>query len=209
MIQIFDFKEYVNNGWGGYEDLLASLKDAFGERVENGINFPVYFLDVEGLKKEIQDMTTIVAVETDNNELIGTVSIKFCKDRKSERYVFHKHVAVASFAKRQGVGSLLLKEVIRIAKETGVDYIRSGTSVNAKSSVKWHEKNGFKKVGLVAAPGRDYYSYVFRYQINPNSRFNSSIYCYFQYMKWNIWVRLTKKKGGNPTMFWRLFYNKK
>ena len=204
MIKIIDFKEYERNG-GGYKELLALLKDAFGERVEKGINFPIYFMDVEGLKKELQDMTTLVAVETDNNKLVGTASIKFCKDRKGERYAFNKHAGVASSAKHQGIGSKLERERIRIAKEAGVDYIRTGTSVNAKSSVKWHEKNGFKKVGLVAASGRDYYSYVYRYQINPNSRYNNSIYCFFQYLKWNIWVRLTKKKGGDPTIFGILF----
>ena len=152
-------------------------------------------------------MKTLVAIETDSNTLMGTASIKFCTDSKGERYSFNKHAAVASIAKHQGIGSKLEKERIRIAREAGVDYIRTGTSVDAKSSVKWHEKNGFRKVGLVAASGRNYYSYVFRYQINPNSKFNSPFYCYMQYLKWSIWVRLTKKKGGEPTLIGKLFNN--
>lgn len=193
---------------GGYGNLLSLFKDAFKERVENGIYFPVYNLNEEELIQELGGMITLVAMDEVNHNLLGTGSLEILKNKNGGLFAFIKHVGVASSAKHQGIGSKLMQELIRIAKDSHCDYIRSGTSTKAKSSARWHAKNSFKKVGLVAAYGRNYYSYVYRLQLTPNSKYNSSWYCYMQYMKWNIWVRLTRKQGGELTQFGKLIQKK-
>lgn len=148
-----------------YDDLMALIRASVQERVEQRIEFNVTRMTVEEFKSKTKN--SIVLIAYTDHDLCGTACITILKDKKNNSFAYHEHIFVSPECKRKGIGTKLLKEHIEISKDYGCSYILSDTAINAKSSVKWHLKNGFKLIGLHSFSSTDYYSKVFKYQITP------------------------------------------
>lgn len=141
----------------------------------------------------------LVAID-ENNTLLGTTSFSILKDRQGKQYAYNKYSAVISTTKQMGIGSSLLQCEKRIAINEGCCYIISDTCEHAKWSVKWHEKNGFKIVGLKSFDTNDYYSLIFRLQLDDTSIWSSSFYCMIRFFLSWFKTRLMYDTKGNITL---------
>lgn len=69
------------------------------------------------------------------------------------KYTIEHSVYVHPNARRQGVATLLLKELLRIAEERGYATVVAGIDEDNASSILMHEKLGFSHAGTVKKAG--------------------------------------------------------
>ena len=127
------------------EDVLSLLHSSFKERLDAGMNFCCSFWGIEDLKRILKDAIIwlvysddlfcgISAIKVHNNKLVRSGKLEF--------------IAINPKYKNKGIASILAEKQIKCLYESHCEYILSDTSVHAKSSIKYHLKNGFKIVGL-------------------------------------------------------------
>jgi L-amino acid N-acyltransferase YncA len=133
----------------------------------------------EQLREKSRNSIVIVVYRRD--ELLGTACSTILKDKHGKNYSYEERIYVTPKCKRGGIGSKMHNKRILIAKENGCEYTISDTAEGALSSVKWHLKNGYKLVGLRSYYGTNYYSKIFRWQIEPNSVWNNDLFCKVHY----------------------------
>jgi ribosomal protein S18 acetylase RimI-like enzyme len=68
-------------------------------------------------------------------------------------------IGVVSAMQNQGVGTAILQNVIRIAKDKGFDGMRLLVSRTNPAAMALYEKNGFEKCGQAFMYGIDFYCY--------------------------------------------------
>lgn len=93
------------------------------------------------LKSELENPTSHYIVSKQNDEILGFAGIiDTCDQMEITNIVVRKDY------RNQGIGNLLLKELINLSKDKNVIYLE----VNSKNinAIKLYEKNGFKKCGL-------------------------------------------------------------
>ncbi len=159
-----------------YEDVVELIHLSFVERLSQGLQFTCSSMTVEQFRGKMSDGLVIVAFNNDSGQLVGTASTHIYKDKDDHLYGYNEYLAVHPSVKHQGVGTLLLKKRLSIIQERGAEYVISDTAVGAKSSVKWHLKNGFVIYGYRSFRNTNYYSYMFRKQLVGRSKWDNRIY---------------------------------
>lgn len=185
-----------------YDQLFKLMKDAFREREEQGLNFGAVRANFESFQSALKDKTIIVAKKIGDNqdeEIIGFQKISF-----QQNFMDCGLVAVSPQYKRQGVGKLLFEKSKELAIANHCDYMTANTATGAKSSVKWHLKNGYRIVGLRSFFSKNYYSYIFRLQLKHHPLWSNGLYCYFRYLLSALKCRLCFHENGDFTMLMRL-----
>lgn len=135
------------------------LHESFQERLENNLNFDcASFTDAEF--KEKSSAGNIVTVWEDDI-LVGTVFLGIQQRFSFFTCGFHEFLAVKSDNKSSGIGTMLQRVVVNIAKALDLDILLSSTAIPAISSVKWHKKNAFIPYKISSYEGRNYKSYNF------------------------------------------------
>lgn len=183
-----------------HADVVNLFKDSFAQWTENGLgSILLQFTPSEFAEKTI-DAIVLVAVDDEKNILAGTTTMTI-HHSKNERWAYHKYLAVKPDYKCKGIATQLLRSCIDIATNSEYGYILSNTSVDARWSVNWHLKNGFKKVGYYSTTTSNYFSYRFRYQLKSPTIWNCSfftdiVFC-FSYLK----TRAMRKRDGGLTWF--------
>ncbi len=159
-----------------WDDLADLLHESFQERLQQGLHFSCSYLTANDLEAKSNGDVVLVAVDTDDNILAGTVSFEI-NSKEQEKRAYHYNLAVRPQYKHHGIATQLLQKGVEIVKEHGCEYIISDTAVGAKSSVHWHLKNGFRIVGLKSFSATNYYSYLFRLQLNKHPLWNNVAFC--------------------------------
>lgn len=177
------------------EDILSLIKEAYGERAKEGISFATLNYTIDDFLAERTDADYWFMAFDDNRRLYGTARLTI-KNNGGEICNF----AVSPQCQGKHVGSKLLQEANRFAKEYGLDYVMSWTATRATSSVRCHCNNRFRIVGIDVGLHQDYSSYIFRNQISPSLYWNCTPLvklCYFySYLKY----RLAKKPNGQNSV---------
>ena len=166
--------------------LVDTISRSFQERLKNGIvtlgsrmTVPMF------LKRFSEDAIVVAQTPHIQNSCIGVLVLSGEKDGYLEL------IAIDPEYKRSGVGQMLLEHAERIIRNRGGNSICSDTSVLMTSSVKWHLKNGFRKIAMTSYPSTDYYSFVFRKSLS--KRKNSRMYDVIRFTLSSIHCILTKK----------------
>lgn len=188
-----------------YEQIVELMHAAFEERLQQGLNFSCSFMNVEQFKEKSEGGTIVLAINQDTNELVGVTVVLIKKDFNNETFGFNEFLSVNPKVKRCGIESILYREGESVCNENKCKYIKCTTAVGAKSSVKYHLKNGFKIIGLESFPTTNYYSYIFRKQLVPSKKWENNWYCKFVYYKSYIKTKLTKKEDGTETCIYKLY----
>lgn len=178
-----------------YDELIKMIHASVQERVEQNLNFTVLRMSADDYRDKNKDGYVLVAYR--DHDLLGTACTHIYKDGEGNNYSYKEHMFVNPKCKRCGIGTLLQKKCVEIAKSNGCSYIISDTAVGAKSSVKWHLKNGSKIVALRSFPSTNYYSYIFRQQLDPHPKWSNPVYCKFNYLKSAIRCRMYKLPNGD------------
>lgn len=161
-IQNFDniiIRVYLDYEKTPYQQILDLIQESFKERLQQGVNFTCSSYTLDQFKKQAAG-SIIVTAEDADGVMMGTVTIT-PKKKFGHRYAYHKHLAISSNFKKQGIGTKLEKFVEQIAFAYDVDFLTSSTATVAESSVRFHKKNGFKKRKYVAYECTNYDSYEF------------------------------------------------
>lgn len=178
-----------------WEELTNLFHEAFQERLDQGLHFTCSYFTPEDLERRSANNTVLVAIDNDVGKLVGTVSIEIINDDNGI-WAHHLNLAVKPEYKGQGIATLLLKRLLAIAKANGCDYVISDTAVGAKSSVRWHLKNGFRIIELISWKSTNYYSYVFRQQLVHDSKWSNPLYCKLHFLKNSIQCRMYHLENG-------------
>lgn len=188
-----------------YEELFHVMKEAFKERAEQGLNFVCLSWSLDDFISKLRNNTILIARDTENNDkIIGFERLVFNNDFAAEGIT-----AILPEYKRKGVGRLLYKAGEQIVKSCNYNYIAADTAVGAKSAVKWHIKNGFRKYELRSFKSTNYYSIIFRKQLVHDSKWSNPVYCKLHYWKSAIRCRMfTLPNGEDRKSRWLDFYLK-
>ena len=189
-----------------YDEVVNLLHESFKERLDQGLDFTCSTMSVESFKRRTKDSTVLVAWDKDTNQLLGTITVTLKADSKGYVYGYSENLAIISSAKRLGIGTKLLEELIIIVVNAGGRYILSDTAVEAESSVRWHLKNGFKIIALRSFSSTNYYSYIFRRQLAPSKVWNSKFYSFMRYSLSSFIIKKLYKVDGNYTRLGQLVF---
>lgn len=143
-----------------YSIVSNLLYDAFEERRLQNINFRCGVFTPVDVKKDLVGENYLLLVYNDDGVPMGTASLKI-RQKFFCNYGTFENLGVASSFKRKGVGSILAKERIKIAKELNLDFLTSCTATNAESSVHYHLKMGFVIFGKNYGKGYNSYSFIY------------------------------------------------
>ena len=183
-----------------HEEVLELIKESFQQWLDNGLGSILMQFTPSEFAEKTADAVVLVAIDSDNNELVGTVTFTIHHTRKGD-WAYHKYLAVKPSSKNKGIATRLLEEFVSIAKKEGYAYILSNTAVPADWSVKWHKKNGFKTIGLYSTITSDYYSYLFRYQLKSPSIWNCTLFTDCVYGLSYLKTRAMRRRDGGMTCF--------
>jgi len=116
---------------------LEKIKDNLSKDFDN-------FWDYEILKEELNSRTSkYIVAKKSNNIIVGFAGIKIILDEAEIMNIVTKKEE-----RHQGIGKLLLNEIIKISKENNIYLIN--LEVNAKNTIaiNLYKKYNFKEVGL-------------------------------------------------------------
>lgn len=184
-----------------HADVVELIKASFAQWQEKGLESSLLKLTPESFAKRTANDTVLVAIDNTNDTLLGTTSFAIYEDKQGKRYAYNKYSAVVNTTKQKGIGSSLLEFEKQMAVNEGCCYILSDTCVHAKWSVKWHKKNGFRIIGLKSFNFNDYYSFIFRLQLEKSSLWSSPIYCKLASFISGLKTRLMYNSKGEMTLF--------
>lgn len=163
-----------------WEELANLLHDAFQERLDQGLHFSCSYLTPDDFEHISADAVVLVAIDKDNDRLVGTSSVVIHPNAKGN-WAYFQNTAVHPDYKHRGVGSKLEERRTEVARENGCQYVLGDTATRAKSSINMRKKYGFRIVGLKSWPNTNYYSYVFRKQLVPHPLWSNSLFCKIHY----------------------------
>lgn len=135
------------------EQIIAYTKIVGGE-TENltfgDSGFPVTLEQEENYLKSVHDdKTSVHLVACENGEIIGDGSLRGLPRRMCHR------AEVGLTVKRkywnQGVGSALMEELIKYARENGIEILNLDVRSDNVNAIHLYEKFGFKHIGTLPA----------------------------------------------------------
>lgn len=89
----------------------------------------------------------------DDNKVVGYATFGSFRDWPAFKYTIEHSVYVHKDYRNRGIGTKLLKELIKIADEKGYATIVAAIDSLNENSIKIHEKIGFKYSGTVTKAG--------------------------------------------------------
>lgn len=183
-----------------YDEVAALMREAFAQWKDAGLDsFLVHALP-EVIRQKTSDSIVYVAYEED--VLLGTISMDIILDKQGT-HAFLKFLAIRPSGKGKGLASKLGARAIGDAEKAGCLYMLSDTSSAAPWAVRWHQKMGFRKIGYASFSTNHYYSYRFRRELG-GRREPPVVKTWLQFVRSWLKVKLTKKKDGSPTAFYRI-----
>lgn len=94
-----------------------------------------------------------VIVAALNGEVVGFGMYSEFRFREAYKFTVEHSVYVNQNYHGKGIGKILLQELIRLAKEQNLHTMIAVIDAENQSSVEFHEKFGFKTVGIIKESG--------------------------------------------------------
>lgn len=94
-----------------------------------------------------------VIVAEENGKVVGFGMYSEFRFREAYKYTVEHSVYVDNDHQGEGIGKLLLQELIQLAKEQNLHTMIAVIDAENQSSVDFHEKFGFKTVGIIKESG--------------------------------------------------------
>ncbi len=190
-----------------YKQIVDLMHESFQERLDHGLKYTCSFMTEQQFIEKTENGLIFVALDEDSGELVGTSTLNIHTDGK-QKYGYMEYVAIKSDCKHKGIGSLLLRNLRQKAtEEAGCSYVLSDTSVKASSAVLYHLKNGFKIIGLESYRSTNYWSYVFRMQLEPSFLWNNPVFLKLHYWLSYVFIKTTRDINGNDTSLGKVYKN--
>lgn len=136
------------------ENDIEDILEIYNFHITNGLsNFeenPISHQDFKILCNEIVDQNLPFIVCVKNYQIIGFSYLNKFRNKSGYRYSFEDSVYIHNNYIGIGIGSKLLSELINLSKKNKNIKTIIAVIVNSSiSSIKIHEKNGFKLIGTL------------------------------------------------------------
>lgn len=103
-------------------------------------------------KSKIEEGWPLLVYE-DNLKVIGFASFGPFRAWPAYKYTIEDSIYVSRDCRKMGIGTQLLKELIRIANERGYATIVAGIDSSNTASIRMHENQGFELSGVIKRAG--------------------------------------------------------
>ena len=188
-----------------YKQIVELIHESFQERLGQGLRYSCSFMTEQQYVEKTKNGLIFVAIDEESGAFVGTCTLNIHIDGET-RYGYMEYVAIKSDYKHKGIGSLLLQQLRQKAiMEMGCSYVLSDTSVKADSAIRFHLKNGFKIIGLESYRSTNYWSYVFRMQLEPSFLWNNSVFLKLHYWCSYAFIKTTRDINGNDTSLGKIY----
>ena len=203
--QMMNIQIYIKQATNiSYRQIVTLMHESFQERLDKGLHYSCSSMTEEQFIEKSKKGMVFVAIDKGSNSLVGTTTLNiYSKNKKKVGYM--EFVAIDNNYKHKGIGTMLLQQCQRTAKEIGASHILSDTSTKATSAVKWHLKNGFKIVGIESFRSTNYWSYVFRMQLEPSIIWNNCYFLKLYYLRSYLIIKLSRHIAGADTKLGKFF----
>ncbi len=104
------------------------------------------------LEDKINKNFPVIVAEL-NGEVVGFGMYSEFRFREAYKFTVEHSVYVNQNYHGKGIGKILLQELIRLAKEQNLHTMIAVIDAENQSSVEFHEKFGFKTVGIIKESG--------------------------------------------------------
>lgn len=102
---------------------------------------------------KVQNSHPIVGVESIDGELLGFASYGAFRAWPAYKYSVEHSVYVHPKCRGKGVGTILMKQLIRRAAESDYHMMVGGIDIDNQASIALHEKLGFVPAGIIRQAG--------------------------------------------------------
>ena len=117
----------------------------------------------------------VIGVFDHQNILLGFASYGTFRSRPAYKYTVEHSVYVRSDQRGKGIGTLLLKEIVKIAQEQDYHVLVGGIDASNLESIRLHEKEGFVFNGIIRESGYkvgrwldlEFYQLILKTPLNP------------------------------------------
>lgn len=96
----------------------------------------------------------MLVAEADDGRIAGFAGLSFYRDRPGYRTTVENSIYIDADHQRQGVGDLLMQELVQEARLSGFHTIVARIADAQAPSTALHEKHGFELVGIERQVGR-------------------------------------------------------
>lgn len=110
----------------------------------------------EWLAARLGAFATIVAVDTDEGDVVGFAALSPYKDRAAYRTSVENSVYVRRDRHGQGIGRLLVEELLSTAQLSGFHAVFARINASSEASIALHRRCGFELVGIEREVGRKF-----------------------------------------------------
>ncbi|MDR3541277.1 MAG: GNAT family N-acetyltransferase [Desulfosporosinus sp.] len=139
------------------EDDLSQILEIYNDAILN--TTAIYTYNVQSIedrtlwlhKKNEDELPVLVSIE--NNQVIGFATFGPFRAWPAYKYTIEHSVYVHNDFRHHGIGTALIKEIIRIAEERNFATIVAGIDAFNENSLKLHEKLGFEYSGTIRRAG--------------------------------------------------------
>lgn len=107
---------------------------------------------IQWYEKKIQEGYPIIVVE-ENSKVIGFATFGSFRPWPAFKYTIEHSIYVHEKYSNKGIGTTLLKEIIRICDEREFSTMVAGIDGSNEKSIRMHEKLGFKYSGTINKAG--------------------------------------------------------
>ena len=115
------------------QTLLAQLSPALLE------------LTKERLAQAIEHKGSAVYVVKEEETIVGTATLLFCRSLSGGLHAFVEDVVVDEHCRGKGIGKMLMAHIIEVAKKQGVDHINLTSRPERQAANHLYQTLGFKK----------------------------------------------------------------
>lgn len=179
-----------------YPQILDMIHLSFEEYKKKGLHFTCSDYQMADLERKVMRGNCFAAL-TDDGEVLGVTSVSIFPDGGA----YENITAISPKAKGLGIGTALFEAYMSRLLSGGAKFIISDTAVEAKGSVCWHlKKCGYHKVGLESFPSTNYYSYIFRRDLEKLPFYVVWLEYPILYMVSSIKTLICKKRDGSFTV---------
>ncbi len=138
---------------------IESVLSIYNFHIKNSLgNFEEKKMELSKFKKIIKDIKSKklpFIVFENSNIIIGFAFLNNYRNKSGYRFSFENSIYVHQKYMHQGIGNKLLKSLILSSKKNKMikNIIAVIGDSNNHSSIKIHQKNGFKKIGILKKIG--------------------------------------------------------
>lgn len=95
----------------------------------------------------------VTGIFNQKDKLLGFATYGPFRERPAYKYTVEHSVYVRSDSRGKGLGTILLREILRNAEEQNYHVVIGGIDASNYASIKLHEKEGFSFCGLIRQSG--------------------------------------------------------